>query len=130
MGRTIPILRWSGEPGGDRRSRRAGYVAAATALVAALGFVGVAAVEDETLVQYGLGAIPLVVPVAFVVPRFVWEQRPEELRFRGAIFGLLTTLVTYLVAGVLSGPLVVVVIGFPDIGVREFLSEAFAISLT
>lgn len=83
-------------------------------LLAAVGLVGiVVSIGDVSLlpflafaaiglVQGIIGITVVVAPLAFVVGVAVWRVVPESQRFGGAIGGLLTTVLVYLVPGVVG----------------------------
>ena len=105
---------WIAYPGGpgllasDRHSRRAGYAMGATAFVVALVYAGLLVVvlpavgmsgkEWEFFGMFGVFAAPLVAPAACIAAQFAWGVISETTRFRGAIAGLLTTVLTYVVS--------------------------------
>lgn len=105
-------------PGAERLDIGAGYAAATAALVAALLFAVVAVVAEtvgllsssDGFVWFAFAgiAVPVVVPVAFVVGLALWRFLPAELPFFGPVSGLLGTVGTYVgclfaVAFVLTG---------------------------
>jgi hypothetical protein len=102
-------------PRADERAIGAGYAAASAALVAALLFAGTSSLASvffgveltSGLAPYGLAAIPLVVPGAFVAGWATWRQLPETTYF-GPIAGTIAVAVTYPVAAALLLPVLVV----------------------
>jgi hypothetical protein len=95
-------------PGASRPAVGAGYAVATAALAAAVAFVVLTEVETllfggpiavtGELTYYGLLAIPLVVPAAFVGGTVAWRLVPESMSYRGPLAGLFATLLTHVVA--------------------------------
>ena len=101
-------------PGAGRRAVGGGYAIATAALSAAIvfvlarggyafltagpeGFQGLLA-PTVTFAYYGLFAVPLVVPAAFLAGVVVWRTLPEGTPYYGPVAGVLATLLTYVVA--------------------------------
>ena len=108
-------------PGAEARAVGAGYAMATAALSAATLFVlvtggfallaggpGPQGSTSDFLVFYGLWAVPIVVPAAFLAGAIVWRTLPEKTPYYGPVAGLLATALTYVVA---TGLLAVLVIG-------------------
>lgn len=102
-------------PRADERAVGAGYAGASAAVVAALLFAAVTAILPPSFVAgasdlapFGLAAIPLVAPGAFVAGWATWRYLPAETTFLGPIGGMVAVLLTYLVAVALLFPLLVV----------------------
>jgi hypothetical protein len=104
-------------PGASRPAVGAGYAVATAALAAAMAFVVLTGVETllfdgpitvtGTLWYFGLLAIPLVVPAAFVGGAVAWRLLPESMSYRGPLAGMLATVLTYVGATLLLAPLLV-----------------------
>lgn len=98
-------------PGASRPAVGAGYAVATAALAAAVAFIVLTGVKallfggsitvTGGLWYFGLLAIPLVVPVAFVGGAVAWRLVPESISYRGSLAGLLATVLTYVVATLL-----------------------------
>ena len=110
-------------PGASRPAIGAGYAVATAALAAAVVFIAVTGIRTLLvfgslpitggLWYFGLLAIPLVVPAAFIGGAVAWRLLPESMSYRGPLAGLLATVLTYVVstllillAAVLSVPVV------------------------
>ena len=95
-------------PGAANRTVGTGYALAAAALAAALAFLAVTGVPrllfggsvtvTGGLVYFGLLAIPLVVPAAFVGGAAAERLLPATTPYRGPVVGLVATVLTYVVA--------------------------------
>jgi hypothetical protein len=98
-------------PGASRPAIGAGYAVATAALAAAVAFVILTGVQTRLfggpftvtggLTYFGLLAIPLVVPAAFIGGAVAWRLLPESMSYRGPLAGLLATVLTYVVATLL-----------------------------
>jgi hypothetical protein len=105
-------------PGANRPAVGAGYAVATAALAAAVAFVVLTGVETllfsgsftitGRLWYFGLLAIPLVVPVAFLGGAVAWRLLPESISYRGPFAGMLATVLTYAGATLLVVPLLIV----------------------
>ncbi|QOS12677.1 hypothetical protein [Haloferax gibbonsii] len=92
-------------PKASRRDIGAGYAMATAAAGATLAFVFVAwglsvlgapsGSDWALLALFGVGALPLVVPTAFVSAVAVWRTLPADVPYFGAVAGLLSTLGAY-----------------------------------
>ena len=99
-------------PGASRPAIGTGYAVATAALAAAVAFIVVTGVRTLLvfgslpitggLWYFGLLAVPLVVPAAFVGGAVAWRLLPEPMSYRGPLAGLLATVLTYLVATLLT----------------------------
>jgi hypothetical protein len=99
-------------PGASRPAVGAGYAVATAALAAAVAFVVVTGIRTLLIFgslpitgglwYFGLLAIPLVVPAAFVGGAVGWRLLPESMSYRGPLAGLLATVLTYVVATLLT----------------------------
>jgi len=99
-------------PGASRPAVGAGYAIATAALAAAVAFIVVTGIRTLLvfgsltitggLWYFGLLAIPLVVPAAFVGGAVAWRLLPESMSYRGPLAGLLATVLTYVVATLLT----------------------------
>jgi hypothetical protein len=99
-------------PGASRPAVGAGYAVATAALAAAVAFILVTGIRTLLvfgsltitggLWYFGLLAVPLVVPAAFVGGVVAWRLLPESMSYRGPLAGLLATVLTYVVATLLT----------------------------
>jgi hypothetical protein len=100
-------------PRAENRTIGAGYAVATAALSAATLFVvvmggygvlttmlGVETFRNAgtALALYGLAAIPIVVPAAFLAGGLVWRKLPEGTPYYGPVAGVLATALTYVFA--------------------------------
>lgn len=98
-------------PGASRPAIGAGYAVATAALAAAVAFIAVTGIQTLLiegslkitggLWYFGLLAMPLVVPAAFIVGAVAWRLLPKSMSYRGPIGGLLATVLTYVIATLL-----------------------------
>jgi hypothetical protein len=98
-------------PGAGRPAVGAGYALATAALAAAVAFIVVSGIRTLLvfgslpitggLWYFGLLAVPLVVPAAFVGGAVAWRLLPESVSYRGPLAGLLATVLAYVVATLL-----------------------------
>mgnify|MGYP006287352869 FL=1 len=102
-------------PRADDRAIGAGYAGASAAVVAAIlfgavvtlaGTLGVGGARE--LAPFGLAAIPLIVPGAFLAGWVTWRYLPAETTYLGPIAGTVAVLLTYLIAVALLLPVLVV----------------------
>jgi len=99
-------------PGASRPAIGAGYAIATAALAAAVAFIVVSGIRTLLvfgslritggLWYFGLLAIPLVVPAAFIGGAVAWRLLPESMSYRGFLAGLLATVLTYVVGTLLT----------------------------
>mgnify|MGYP000011034804 CR=1 FL=1 len=99
-------------PGADRPALGAGYAIATAALAAAVAFIVVTGIRTLLIFgslpitgglwYFGLLAIPLVVPAAFVGGAVGWRLLPESMSYRGPPAGVLASVLTYVVATLLT----------------------------
>lgn len=99
-------------PGASRPAIGAGYAVATAALAAAVVFIVVSGIRTLLVFgsltitggvwYFGLLAVPLVVPAAFIGGAVAWRLLPESTPYRGPLAGLLATALTYVVATLLT----------------------------
>lgn len=125
-------------PGAHRPAVGTGYALATAALTAALAFLAVTGVPrllfggpvavTGGLVYFGLLAIPLVVPAAFVGGVAAERLLPTTTPYRGPVVGLVATLLTYVVATALI-PLLMVASTIPEPNTFITVGNAVGVSL-
>ena len=106
-------------PGASRPAVGAGYAVATAALAAAVAFIVVSGIRTLLVFgsltitggvwYFGLLAIPLVVPAAFIGGAVAWRLFPESMSYRGSLAGLLATVLTYVVATLLTVAILLVI---------------------
>ena len=104
-------------PGASRPAVGAGYAVATAALAAAVAFIVVTGIRTLLVFgsltitggvwYFGLLAIPLVVPAAFIGGAVAWRLLPGSMSYRGPLAGLLAMVLTYVVATLLVVPLLI-----------------------